>query len=85
MVQVRQGAATIADYLYDAGNRRVFKNAGNEKIYYHYGQTDQVLAELDDNGSSLFDYIYLNGGLVAKSSGRSGAVIVPWLMLLLND
>ena len=85
MVQVKQGTATIADYLYDAGNRRVFKNAGNEKIFYHYGQGDQVLSELDGNGSSLFDYIYLGNTLVAKSSGRSGAVIAPWLILLLND
>ena len=85
MVAVKQGTATIAGYIYDAGNRRVFKNAGSEKIYYHYGQADQVLAELDESGKPLFNYIYLGSTLVAKSSGRSGVAVAPWLILLMND
>jgi uncharacterized protein RhaS with RHS repeats len=85
ILTAKNGSTIIGSYKYDAGNRRVYKNADNEIIHYHYGQSDNVLSETDQNGKPLYDYIYLNNTLVAKTAGRSsGAAVSPWLLLLLN-
>lgn len=78
------GSIVAGQYLYDAQNDRAYKKSGSTTTLYHYGQSGNVLSELDQSGSGVMDYIYLNNMLVARSSGKPKAVVAPWLMLLLD-
>jgi hypothetical protein len=81
-----KGSNVVGKYYYDAQNNRAYKKAGNETTLYHYGQSGNVLSELNQDGKGLVDYIYLNNILVARSNNnvrKSNAL--PWLMLLLHS
>ena len=49
----------IASYTYNAHGQRVTKTTASETTHYVYGPGGQLLAELDGQGNSLRDYIYL--------------------------
>ena len=54
-----QSDSLLATYTYNAHGQRVTKTTASETTHYVYGPGGQLLAELDGQGNSLRDYIYL--------------------------
>ena len=61
LIRVEIGGATVAEYAYDAYNRRVKKVVDGETTYFHYDADGLLICETDANGNALRDYVYLNG------------------------
>ena len=62
---VTQGA-TQTQYLYNGANQRVSKIINNGvTVHYVYGLNGELLAELDANGNTLIEYIWLGSQPVA--------------------
>lgn len=67
----KQGSSPIAEYTYDGDGMRVTKTVYittnvNKTTVYHYDKDGRLLAESDNQGNSIADYVYLNGNLGAK-------------------
>ncbi len=58
------GAAEVT-YKHNYLGQRVTKHAGAQTIYYVYGPNGELLAELDNAGSSQREYVYLDGMPIA--------------------
>lgn len=56
-----QSDSLLATYSYNAFGQRVTKTTPSQTTHYVYGPGGQLLAELDGQGASLRDYIYLAG------------------------
>jgi len=55
-------------YIYNGNGERVKKQLSNgTAIHYHYDLIGQLIAETDDSGNSLTEYIYLNRQLIAMT------------------
>jgi RHS repeat-associated protein len=65
LVEVKQGSAVLAEYLYDPFGRRVKKTVSGTVTHYHYDQQGRLLSETTDSGAALRDYVYQNDNLVA--------------------
>ena len=93
MITSNDGYTDIGNYNYDAQNNRVCKMVWMGDTYYYYNSpTGQVLSEIDGNGNTLFNYIYLNNILVAKTTGSTTTpappgnfTLTPLIYLLLNN
>ena len=57
---VNIGGSTLATYTYNGRGERVKKDS-SVITYYHYDQGGQLIAELDDLGNTITEYIYING------------------------
>jgi RHS repeat-associated protein len=58
-------------YTYNAGGQRVSKTVDGVTTFFIYQQNGLLLAELDSNGNTLVDYIYLEGKPVAQVRSRN--------------
>jgi RHS repeat-associated protein len=65
LIEEKQGSSVIAEYFYDAFERRVKKTVSGTVTHFHYDQECNLISETAGNGSSLRDYIYQNGNLIA--------------------
>ncbi|MCG8433990.1 MAG: DUF6531 domain-containing protein, partial [Gammaproteobacteria bacterium] len=65
LVEVKDGANTVATYTYNAMGQRVKKIAGPDTTLYHYDQNGLLIAESDGAGNILMKYVYLNGQRLA--------------------
>jgi hypothetical protein len=57
---------------------------------YYYDQAGKILSEFDDRDNLMYDYVYLDGKLVAKISGSKSVAnnnvsIPPLIFLLTRD
>lgn len=59
-------------YTYNASGQRVSKTVDGVTTFYIYQQDGSLLAELDKNGNTLVDYIYLEGKPIAQVRPQSG-------------
>jgi RHS repeat-associated protein len=57
-------------YNYNAGGQRVSKTVDGVTTFFIYQQNGLLLAELDSNGNTLVDYIYLEGKPVVQVRSR---------------
>ena len=87
MWRIRKSGQTLATFGYDGNGNRIYKKAGSMTEIFLRGPGNNILADLDGSGQSKMNYIYLNDKLVAKFGrpDRSGAVVAPWLLLLLSN
>src|SRR5581483_11336563 len=65
------GSNSLAQYTYDAFNRRVAK-IGSAVTFYQYDRGGLLLEETDDQGNPAVDYIYLDNIPVATISPSAG-------------
>ena len=72
LIRVEIDGATIAEYAYDAFERRVKKVADGVTTHFHYDLNGLLISETNGNGNPRRDYVYLNGEPVAmKTYGGS--------------
>lgn|GEM_PF-5465213 len=71
------GTANQASYVYDYANRRI-KKYTNAAITYYAWEGNQVIAEYDSTGATVYNYVYSGGRLIA----RMGSGVINWY---LND
>ena len=64
---VSVNAAPVATYTYNGKGERV-KKTGLNTTYYYYDQVGRLIAETDAAGTTLRDYVYLNGQPLALIS-----------------
>jgi RHS repeat-associated protein len=62
----------IAEYTYNAKGERVKKVVAGETAVFHYDQSGNLLAEYDDEGNALRDYIWLDGERLAIVAAAGG-------------
>jgi RHS repeat-associated protein len=55
----------LATYTYNAFGQRVTKSAPGQTTHYVYGPGGQLMVELDDQGATLRDYIFLSNQALA--------------------
>lgn len=85
---------TVAQFRYDAQNRRVYAKVQGVETFYVYGQGGELIAEVDGTGNSFREYVYLDGQPLAQvlpqntalqrpaaCTGASTAAGAPWLWL----
>ena len=72
LIRVEIDGLTVAEYAYDAFERRVLKVVNGVTTHFHYDLNGLLISETDGNGNPRKDYIYLNGEPVAmKTYGGS--------------
>ncbi len=81
ITQVEKDGFVIANYGYDASNRRVRKTAEGTVTHYHYDLNSQLIAETLDDGILLRKYIYLNGEPLALKEYQNN----PGTYYFIND
>jgi len=75
LIEVKRGAAVIAEYFYDAFGRRVKKIVSGAVTCFHYDTQGNLISETEGDGSPLRDYVYQNGCLTAmKLYGEKAGV-----------
>jgi RHS repeat-associated protein len=65
LIRVEIDGLTIAEYAYDAFERRVMKVVNGVTTHFHYDLNGLLVSETDGNGNPRKDYVYLNGEPVA--------------------
>jgi RHS repeat-associated protein len=72
LIRVEVDGLTVAQYAYDAFERRVMKVVNGVTTHFHYDLNGLLISETDGNGNPRKDYVYLNGEPVAmKTYGGS--------------
>lgn len=69
LVQVNQGGGLLASYRYNAHGQRVRKQAGGKITHFHYDLQGQLLAETDQSGVLVREYVRLGDIPVAMMAG----------------
>ena len=64
LVSIDDGGGSLGTYLYNALGQRVIKTAGGTTSHFHYDQNGQLIAESDNTGAVLREYLFANGTLV---------------------
>ena len=81
LVKVEQNGTVTATYGYDSQNRRIRKTVGGRTVYYHYDLDNQLIAETLADGTTLREYVYLDGEPLALRAYETN----PGLYYYLND
>ncbi len=68
LATVEVSSTPVAAYFYNGKGERVIKDVIDPTLYY-YDQDGLLLAELDENGSTLREYAYLDGQPLAVMGG----------------
>ena len=78
LAEVRDGSGTVASYTYNGTGQRVKKATAASTLYFMYGQSGELLAEIDGSGAVLREFVYLNGEPLAllDNTGTSGSEII---------
>ena len=74
LIQATEGAV-LGQYGFDASEQRATKTAGGQVGVFQHDQWGRILAESQPSGTTLAEYIYLNGQPVAKSDGATVSFI----------
>ncbi|WP_172637460.1 RHS repeat-associated core domain-containing protein [Thioflavicoccus mobilis] len=73
LAEVRQGAVTVAQYLYNAEGQRVVKTIGATVTHFLFGQQGQLLGVYDgSDGSAIEEIVYL--GMTPVATVRDGQI-----------
>ena len=81
LVQVKQGSAVLASYIYDTQNRRIGKTVGSVTTHFVYDLNNNLIAETLADGTPIRDYFYLNGEPLAVREYQNS----PGLYYFIND
>lgn len=59
--QVEHDGEVVSEYLYNSQGQRVNTVKNGVSVDYHFDQAGQLIAETDESGALLKEYVYLNG------------------------
>ncbi|MBC6942021.1 MAG: hypothetical protein DWB45_04780 [Xanthomonadales bacterium] len=76
IVATTSGGTTDESYRYDGHGRRVAIQRGSDTTYQVYSKAGQLLAE-QSPGGQFTNYVYLNGSLIARTSGGEDGGTAP--------
>ncbi|MEM7314725.1 MAG: RHS repeat-associated core domain-containing protein, partial [Planctomycetota bacterium] len=65
LTEVRENGVVVGSYVYNGRGERVVKTASGITTHFHYGLDGQLLAETDDTGAQIREYVYLHGAPLA--------------------
>ena len=65
LIRILQGSNLIAEYTYNGAGQRIKKVAGGTTKIFHYDLWGHLIAETNQSGQMLAEYIYLGDQLLA--------------------
>ncbi|MBW2021145.1 MAG: RHS domain-containing protein [Deltaproteobacteria bacterium] len=65
LIKAAEGDITIGEYIYNALGQRAIKTADGQRTLFIYDQQGNLIAEADNDGNIVNEYIYLDGRLMA--------------------
>jgi len=65
LIKAAEGDITIGEYIYNALGQRTAKTASGQTTVFIYDQQGDLIAEADNDGRIVHEYIYLDGCLLA--------------------
>ncbi|MFC1896324.1 RHS repeat-associated core domain-containing protein, partial [Thermodesulfobacteriota bacterium] len=68
LVEIVDDGVSLGGYTYNALGQRVIKEVGGEKTFYVYDTRGHLIAEMDQDGQVLAEYVYLDDQLLAMFS-----------------
>jgi|GEM_PF-4041907 len=77
LITVSEGGTQIASYTYNGLNQRTKKTTQAGTIIYHYDPQGHLVAETDNTGQALVEYIYLDDEPLAMIGDES--VFYAWI------
>jgi len=63
--------SAVATYTYNGRGERTKKDTNGTIVYYHYDQAGQLIAETDELGNTLNEYVYIDGQPLALISDNN--------------
>ena len=69
LAQATENGQEKGSYLYNASGQRVKKQANGKTIHFHYDLQGQLLAETDQTGALIREYVYLANLPIAMMTG----------------
>jgi RHS repeat-associated protein len=69
LTMVKENDSTIAEYVYNGAGQRIIKKLPNETQIFHYDSWGHLIAETDENGQALAEYVYLGDQLLSMIRG----------------
>jgi RHS repeat-associated protein len=79
LIEVEQGANSIAEYAYNGLGQRVIKQAGANTTVYHYDLDGQLIAESLLDGTMTREYLYMGKVRVAMVDVAGGNALYHYL------
>ena len=65
MIQAVVGGSQTTDYVVNGLGQRIIKTSGGSSVIYHYDNAGRLLAETDQTGVLIKEYVYLDNELIA--------------------
>jgi RHS repeat-associated protein len=75
MSEARASGIVVGEYVYNGKGERVKKTAGGKTTVFHYDARGQLIAESDEAGATLREYVYLEGAPLALLTPTSSGGI----------
>jgi len=93
LIEVWDGANQIAGYTYNGAGQRIEKVTQSETRIFHYDLRGHLIAETDEDGEMIAEYVYLGDELLAMITKPSETEIVSYFhndhlgtpLILTND
>jgi RHS repeat-associated protein len=79
LIEVEQGANSIAEYAYNGLGQRVIKQAGANTTVYHYDLDGQLIAESLLDGTMTREYLYMGKVRIAMVDVAGGNALYHYL------
>jgi len=78
MSEAGASGIVVGKYVYNGRGERVEKAAGGRTTVYHYDAQGQLIAESDETGATLREYVYLEGAPLAllTPTGSGGIEVI---------
>ena len=77
LIRVLDNTNQIAEYTYNGAGQRIKKVTQTETRIFHYDLLGHLIAETNQSGQMLAEYIYLGDQLLAMIQTRRSSLLLP--------
>ena len=74
LIRVEENSNILGEYTYNGEGKRVIKTAGGVTTVFHYDFNGNIIAESDENGNFVYEYLYKGGSRLALVDVASGEI-----------